>query len=102
MFTDTTMDATRRMLLENNRIKDGDVEYPPMDEELDTLMKESTIGTIGPDSVPRRPTPRAKSLGLFLNIPSNLPTRRRRRGCTWFLNSTAYHPRLLFILLGKG
>ena len=101
MFTDTTMDATRRMLLENNCIQHDDAEYQPLDEELGALIKESTIGTMGPNNMHRRPTPRAKSLGLFLNIPSNLPTRRRRRGGTWFLNSTAYHPRLPFIMLGK-
>ena len=102
MFTDTTMDATRRMLLENNCIKHDDDEYLPLDEELDTLMKECTRDTMGPNNVSRPSMPREESLGLFLNIPSNLPTRRRRRGCTWFLNSTAYHPRLPFIMLGKG
>ena len=95
------------MLLENNCIEhdddddDGDEYLPLVDREWDTLMNEYTTYKKDLNNVPRPSIRREESAGQFLNFPSNLPTRRRLRGGTWFLNSTAYHPRLVYIMLGK-
>lgn len=93
MFTESTMDATRRMLLKRNEF-DSDEELFPF-EDLDTLTKECTKENIRPYLVTK--PPRQESMESLLNNPSILRARKRRR---WFLNS-GHHPRLPLLVLSK-
>ena len=96
MFTEPTMDATRRMLLNRNQV-DSDEERLPL-EDLDTWMRECTEDNMGTYLVTK--PQRQESLQSLLNTPSILRTRKRRRISSWFLSS-GHHPRLPLLALSK-
>ena len=106
MFTDPTLDPTRRMLLKQNEIhregesrkEDEDGECSP-DSDMDTLP-------LGLDGNDIRSFPKLRGLGPenfldpLLVAPSLLRTKRRRRIATWLLNSI-HHPRLPLLTICK-
>ena len=122
MFTEQTMDATRRMLLKQNNIDgegvdDSDLisEEEGEDTLLNQLMKMSTIGDGKYDDddgekmvdqfyLPSKGLSSSykNPLGKRIESSMSLRSRKRRRGSTWLLTSTAYHPRLLWMVGGRG
>ena len=106
MFTDPTLDPTRRMLLKQNEIQregesrkeDEEGEFSP-DSDMDTLPLRLDGNDI-------RSFPKLRGLGPenfsdpLLVAPSLLRTKRRRRIATWLLNSI-HHPRLPLLALCK-
>ena len=106
MFTDPTLDPTRRMLLKQNEIQregesrkeDEEGEFSPY-SDMDTLP-------LGLDGNDIRSFPKLRGLGPenfsdpLLVAPSLLRTKRRRRIATWLLNSI-HHPRLPLLAICK-
>ena len=106
MFTDPTLDPTRRMLLKQNEIhregesrkEDEEGEFSPY-SDMDTLP-------LGLDGNDIRSFPKLRGLGPenfsdpLLVAPSLLRTKRRRRIATWLLNSI-HHPRLPLLAICK-
>ena len=96
MFTEPTMDATRRMLLERNC--DNNIDEGFSLEDIETLIKECTKCNMS--SCSNSVAQRQESCASFAKIPSILRARKRRRAANSYLNS-AHHPRLRLLALGK-
>jgi hypothetical protein len=100
MHTEPTMDATRRMLLKQNKIDNDEEEVFPI-EDLDLLVREFTKnGDITKRHKMAKTSRDEKSTESLLIIPSIMRTKRRRRTSSWLLNSI-HHPRLPLLTLGK-
>ena len=100
MQSEPTMDATRRMLLKQNKIDNDEEEVFPI-EDLDLLARECTTNRdIAKRHKMAKTSRDEKSTESLLIIPSIMGTKRRRRISSWFLNSI-HHPRLPLLTLGE-
>ena len=98
MFNEATMDATRRMLLKQNKI-DYDEDETFCEEHIDIVTMDNKMDHT--EELPKtRIARKDESLDSSLIIPSLMKTKRRRSTYCWSLKSI-HHPRLPLLTLGK-